>query len=103
MTFYNNIEYEGETWKYVYIDSDPSLDDEITKSVLWNIVDMHRNEEVRMRYVREDNFFAEICLKDHKTIGMLTGKYFEVDLDTDYGSSRLAILLQERVPKNKLN
>ena len=44
---------------YVFVNFDPSLDEEIVEGVLWNIVDMQTKDERNVRYLREDNYFAD--------------------------------------------
>ena len=42
MRLTNSLDYEGETWKYVSLDFDPRMSEELKNEIVWNTIDMHK-------------------------------------------------------------
>ncbi len=102
MSFYNIVSYYGEDWRYSCLDFDPRLAEEITRNLMWNIVDMHslNNEK---RKVGNKDYKAKIEANGSRSIGTLSGEVFTAKVETDEGESRLSVILIEKIPKHKLH
>ena len=102
MSFWNTIDYNGEEWRYVFVNSDPSLGNKIQVDIVRNIVDMSHHDEEE-REISNEDYVARIRLEESRTFGMLCGKCFSAEIESEEGHSNLSILLSCKIPKDKLH
>jgi len=102
MSFYNILDYKGEPWNWVYVNSDPSLTPNMVRDIMFNVVDMfHHGEETRE--ISRDDYEGEIELIDRQQFGTICGLCFTAKGESEGGSSELSVLLFDKIPKTKLN
>ena len=102
MSFYNTVSYHGEDWHYSYLDFDSRLAEEISRNLMWNIVDMHSLNDGK-RNLGNKKYKAKITFDGSQIVGTLSGKVFTAKVETNEGDSRLSVILIEKVPGQRMN
>ena len=97
---YNTLNHRGREWGQVYLDPDPSLDEDVTQDVIWNMIDMHCMEKEK-RDVNKKIYEAKIKMGKYASFGMFVGKQFKAEIESLKGRSNLAVLLLDFAPELK--
>ncbi len=90
------LTYEGEVWKYVYLNPDGLLSQEDHEHLLWHAIDMEKTQRDQMD-LKGDNYEGRLERKDRTCLGHFAGRRFDATVETNQGKSKLSVLMMEPV------
>lgn len=89
------VNYDDETWQYVYVNGDSRIREGVRRRIMWNMIDMYKKGTSERR-LKSQTMEGVIKIKGRRAHGDFSGTYFIMEGEFEKRRLNLGVLLLDK-------